>query len=130
MITDLSSVTLDMEGAADDPRGFGRRKEFHREGDFLSIVGYWILPGKSIGEETHPDAVQSVYVVSGYVRAQVGKYESSGGRTTHFVVPAGTKHTIHNPGEDKAELLVHYVRVPGRAKYFDAADGFFSSWAL
>lgn len=77
-------------------------------GKHVQVVIMSIPAGEDIGEETHPDNDQVLYLAEGYGEAVLD------GKTGHFcpgdiyLVPAGTKHNFINKGDKPLKIITSY----------------------
>lgn len=79
----------------------GGEKEYHvkRHADeSVTIMRGHLEPGASIGEHTHTDTCETIYILSGVGSALIdGKEERLTPGMAHYC-PAGSTHTLRNPG--------------------------------
>ncbi|GIW43665.1 MAG: cupin [Candidatus Binatia bacterium] len=73
---------------------------------------YGLEPGQSQGGHVHEGSDKVYFVVSGEGRFQVGTEEQTAGAGTAVFAPAGTLHSVANPGPDRLVLLVFMAPKP------------------
>lgn len=72
--------------------------------DNTSITYFEIDPGKHIGRHTH-DADETILLLDGAARAEVGDEQASVEPWTLVHVPQGAVHDVFNEGSDKLRLV-------------------------
>lgn len=77
-------------------------------GQHSQIVAMSISIGSDIGEETHPNTDQILFIVDGEGEAMVGDISRRIGEHDVIFVPAGTKHNFINKGDEDLKLFTVY----------------------
>lgn len=77
-------------------------------GKHSQIVAMSISVGDDIGEETHPQTDQILFIVDGEGEAVVGGVSRSIEEHDVIFVPAGTKHNFINKGDEDLKLFTVY----------------------
>jgi mannose-6-phosphate isomerase-like protein (cupin superfamily) len=78
-------------------------------GDWSQLVLMSIPVGEDIGEETHPNTDQMLFLVDGKAEATIDGKTSEFERKEVVFVPAGTKHNIINTGDEPLKLYTVYA---------------------
>lgn len=78
-------------------------------GKYLQLVVMTIPPGGEIGDEVHENTDQILTFVSGVGAALVAGERRDIARSSHVVVPAGTRHNIVNTGPNPLVLYTIYA---------------------
>ncbi len=77
-------------------------------GKHTQIVLMSINPGEDIGEETHPDNDQVLYLVSGAGKVVLNGKEQSYVAGDIVLVPAGTLHNFVTEGDVPMKIITAY----------------------
>lgn len=77
-------------------------------GKFIQIVAMSISVGSDIGEETHPNTDQVLFIVDGEGEAVVGGISRRVEEHDVIFVPAGTKHNFINTRDEDLKLFTLY----------------------
>ena len=77
-------------------------------GKNVQVVIMSIPPGGKIGEETHTDNDQTLYLVEGDGLAVINGQESAFKAGDLVLVPAGTKHNFITKGEAAMKIITTY----------------------
>lgn len=77
-------------------------------GPNTQVVIMSIKPGEDIGEETHPDNDQVLYLVAGSGKAVLDHEESDYSAGDLVLVPAGTLHNFVNTGGEDLKIITAY----------------------
>jgi mannose-6-phosphate isomerase-like protein (cupin superfamily) len=68
-----------------------------------------IEPGGDAGPEEEHGGDQIIYVVEGEALVRVRDHNHRAGPGTLLTIPAGTRHSVHNPGAQPVFLLTVYT---------------------
>jgi mannose-6-phosphate isomerase-like protein (cupin superfamily) len=77
-------------------------------GDNAQLVLMSIPMGSDIGEETHPNTDQLLFLVDGEGEAIVAEQTTPFKKNEVVFVPAGTKHNFKNTGDDDLKIFTVY----------------------
>jgi len=77
-------------------------------GPNTQVVIMSIKPGEDIGEETHPDNDQVLYLLSGSGKAVLDHQESDYKAGDLVLVPAGRLHNFINTGSGDLKIITAY----------------------
>lgn len=77
-------------------------------GPHSQVVIMSINPGEDIGEETHPDNDQVLYLVAGRGKAVLNHEETDYSAGDLVLVPAGTLHNFVNSGGEDLKIITTY----------------------
>jgi len=77
-------------------------------GPNTQVVIMSIKPGEDIGEETHPDNDQVLYLVEGSGKVALDHQESEYSAGDLVLVPAGTLHNFINTGDMDLKIITTY----------------------
>jgi mannose-6-phosphate isomerase-like protein (cupin superfamily) len=87
--------------------------EFYRHvlatGPHTQVVVMSIPPGGEVGEETHPDNDQVLYLVEGRAKAVLGGAEQPFEAGDAVLVPAGTKHNFVAGSDAPLKIITTYA---------------------
>ncbi|HEX7042085.1 MAG TPA: cupin domain-containing protein [Patescibacteria group bacterium] len=78
-------------------------------GNHSQLVLMSLLPKEDIGEETHEDNDQILFIVSGEGEAILNGKMTKIGKKSVVFVPSGTKHNIINTGDEDMKLYTVYA---------------------
>ena len=96
----------------DDITGKARANEYFRQvlatGKHTQIVVMSIPAGQDIGEETHPDNDQVLYLIEGSGQVVLDGNESDFNTGDLVLVPAGTKHNFITKGDQPMKIITTY----------------------
>lgn len=74
----------------------------------LSLARMFIYPGASNDNHRHPNCEESIYLVRGQVRHQVGAQNINQQVGSAVIVPRDTPHRSTNVGTGAVELILAY----------------------
>lgn len=77
-------------------------------GKNVQLVVMSIEPNDDIGEETHPDNDQVLYLAAGSGKVVLDGQESDYTAGDLVLVPAGTRHNIINTGSEPLKIITTY----------------------
>ncbi|MBP6994358.1 cupin domain-containing protein [Candidatus Woesebacteria bacterium] len=77
-------------------------------GRFTQVVVMSIPPGGEVGEETHTDTDQVVYLVKGGGRVALDDIKHAFKKSDLVLVHAGVKHNFINTGEEDMKIITMY----------------------
>lgn len=77
-------------------------------GNYTQIVIMSIPPQGEIGEETHTDTDQVLYVVEGQGKTILNDEEKDFNKDDIILVNAGTKHNFVNTGQNDLKIITTY----------------------
>ncbi|MBI2086191.1 cupin domain-containing protein [Candidatus Daviesbacteria bacterium] len=78
-------------------------------GEHSQVVLMSIAPQGEIGEETHPDNDQILYLVEGDGKAVINGEEQPFEEDDLILVKAGTKHNFINTGNEDLKIITIYA---------------------
>jgi quercetin dioxygenase-like cupin family protein len=82
-----------------------RRTTAQTGGELLEVESSWSGPGPEPPEHYHPHQEERFEVLEGELRARVAGAERTVRAGETFEVPAGTPHTMWNPGPGRARAV-------------------------
>lgn len=86
----------------------GGEKQYHVKryaDDNVTVMRGHLEPGASIGEHTHDDSCETIYILSGTASVTIdGKEERLIPGMTHYC-PFGSTHTMRNPGPSPLDFF-------------------------
>jgi mannose-6-phosphate isomerase-like protein (cupin superfamily) len=93
-------------------KNIAKENRYFREvlytGPHSQLVVMSIPSGEDIGEETHQNLDQMLYIVDGNGEAQLNGEVKPFSKGDAIFVPAGVKHNIINQSEDRLQLYTVY----------------------
>lgn len=78
-------------------------------GEKSQLVIMSLKPGEDIGEETHDDGDQLLYLVKGTGVVVIEGKEVAFEKGSIFCVPMGTRHNVKNLGDEPMKLFTVYA---------------------
>ena len=78
-------------------------------GEKSQLVIMSLKPGEDIGEETHDDGDQLLYLVKGTGVVVIEGKEVAFEKGSIFCVPKGTRHNVKNLGDEPMKLFTVYA---------------------
>lgn len=101
-----------MKGYISDIKQIAKQNSSFRRvletGKFTQVVIMSIPPGGDIGEETHADTDQVLYLVKGEGKVMLNGEKHAFKKHDLVLVHAGTKHNFLNTGEDDMKIITMY----------------------
>lgn len=101
-----------MKGYISDIKQKAKHNKFFREvletGKYTQVVVMSIPPGGEIGEETHTDTDQVLYLVNGVGKVILDGLKHHFNKHDMVLVNAGTKHNFINTGEEDMKIITMY----------------------
>lgn len=101
----MSGIVKDITGKAKENTFFRQVLETSKN---TQIVIMSIPPGGEIGEETHPDNDQILYLVEGSGKVILNGEEQAYEKGDLVLVSAGTKHNFVNTGSEDLKIITTY----------------------
>jgi len=82
-----------------------RRTAADTGGELLEVESNWSQPGQEPPQHYHPRQEEHFEVLEGELRARIGGTEHTVGAGETLAVPAGTPHSMWNPGPGPARAV-------------------------
>lgn len=102
-----------MKGLINDVLGKAKANTFFRQvletGSHTQVVIMSIPPGGEIGEETHTDNDQVLYLVEGQGKVMLNGEEADYKANDLVLVRAGTRHNFKNTGNTDPKIITTYA---------------------
>jgi quercetin dioxygenase-like cupin family protein len=74
-------------------------------GELLEIEAYYLAHSSPPPEHYHPNQEERFQVISGEIRAKIGKQVSTYQAGDEFIVPAGVPHWMHNVSDEEGHVI-------------------------